>query len=505
MNPQMRDLSGCREEDMRCRMNAEPKTVSLSPELKRLQEEWRSLPNDRERERFYFDKFAPLFVPLFAELPIHGAPAELPRPKALISVLGMSFQPVVLMAAWVRPEKMLLLATEKSARHSVDGRGVMDLLEELAGVAPESVEIRVLKAPLETSIYRNTREFMRKGAFGRRDVFLDLTGGKKTMSASAALAGFLYGLPIVYLDYTEYLPNGRTPLAGSEYPRLLENPLTILGDLERRSIFEAFNRGDYAEAARLAERLAERLYDPREAQCLMSLARACADWSSRRFPDALRGMRETLREIEKASWKWAPPVAARLRKNLSALKDLTRGYSSEDFAKKLSLVLWFVAEAETALERGNPEKAVFYAYASVERYVVFCLKADFGLNDKDPDYELVKGKLLLRKEFDEVGELMYGKKYVPLRRYPMRINYGTGVQLLATLSPQRLPREFLRKLLGLAEERNTRIHTASTRKLDEKGIRKYLEIVKKITAPQIPTEDLDETLSAYKLPTISEE
>ena len=49
------------------------------------------------------------FAPLFAGLPLHGAPAGFERPRALVSVLGFSWQPVALMAAWARPERMLAI------------------------------------------------------------------------------------------------------------------------------------------------------------------------------------------------------------------------------------------------------------------------------------------------------------------------------------------------------------------------------------------------------------
>uniref|UniRef100_A0A7C5AN55 Uncharacterized protein n=1 Tax=Desulfobacca acetoxidans TaxID=60893 RepID=A0A7C5AN55_9BACT len=81
------------------------------------------------------------------------------------------------------------------------------------------------------------------------------------MSASAALAGYLTGAWLVYVDYQEYCPQRRIPLPGSEYPRLLHNPLEVFGDSEWQKIRAALNRGGFEEASHLAGQLADRLYD----------------------------------------------------------------------------------------------------------------------------------------------------------------------------------------------------------------------------------------------------
>jgi hypothetical protein len=60
------------------------------------------------------------------------------------------------------------------------------------------------------------------------------------MSASAALAGFLAGAPLVYVDYHEYHGLNRIPVAGTEYSRLMKNPLEVLGELELRDVFLCF-------------------------------------------------------------------------------------------------------------------------------------------------------------------------------------------------------------------------------------------------------------------------
>ena len=56
-------------------------------------------------------------------------------------------------------------------------------------------------------------------------ITLDITGGKKSMVASAAIFGKDYGCKIVYVDFAEYIKNLRKPMPGSEILNIVYNPL----------------------------------------------------------------------------------------------------------------------------------------------------------------------------------------------------------------------------------------------------------------------------------------
>jgi len=85
-----------------------PVTVVINEELRRLQAEWREIQQKSQQDRkapdrFYADHFAPAFVPFFQALSLHGVSFDIEKPRALVSVLGLSWQPVALMAAWIKP------------------------------------------------------------------------------------------------------------------------------------------------------------------------------------------------------------------------------------------------------------------------------------------------------------------------------------------------------------------------------------------------------------------
>jgi hypothetical protein len=185
----------------------------LDKPLAAIQKRWLALPR-RQQDELYATEFAPAFAPLFTELPLHGTPAGFERPRALVSVLGFSWQPVALMAAWARPERMLVIGTKESLALTVAGEGVLSAISRLSGVDRDRIRATEAGDPGEADIYRAVRDFLRGAGVDSRQVFIDPTGGKKSMSSSATLAGFLAGAPLVYVDYAEYHGSNRIPVAG---------------------------------------------------------------------------------------------------------------------------------------------------------------------------------------------------------------------------------------------------------------------------------------------------
>lgn len=179
--------------------SAKPVTARLTTELSELQQRWRNLPRNQQDELYAYE-FAPSFTRLFANLPLHGAPDGFEKPRALISVLGFSWQPVALMAAWVQPERMLVIGTTDSLAVKVGNEGVLTTISRIGCVERDQITHVEVGDPGEADIYRAVRDFLRRSDIPVRQVFVDPTGGKKSMSAAAALAGFLEGASLGYVD-----------------------------------------------------------------------------------------------------------------------------------------------------------------------------------------------------------------------------------------------------------------------------------------------------------------
>lgn len=479
--------------------------VSLPAALKAIQQRWLTLPR-KEQDELYATEFVVPFARLFCKLPLYGAPPSLPKPRALISVLGFSWQPVALMAAWCRPESILLLGTEDSLKLKVSGEGVVSTIARVADVDRDIIESRQVGDPGEADIYRAVRDFLSSGV-SPREVYIDPTGGKKSMSASAALAGFLAGAPLVYVDYKEYHGPNRIPVAGTEYPRLLTNPLDVLGDLELRDVFAAFNRSDFEEAERLAQRLSARLYEPRQAEALAELAAGYAAWDRFRFAEAHKRLSEAGRVINEfariGNWGWAGNVRDVLAANLQALDTLARlPRTPASVEEGLPLVVWYLAAARRMADVEKASLAVLLLYAAMERYMGLCLRIEYGLDDKRPDYSLVKDKIDWRK-FDEVGRALVGQGY-QRRELKGQLMFTLSAQLLATLSPDRLDRKDFGRLKGLSTTRNKceYEHGFLPQIPNKRDVELFLSSAKEIVGRCCGETQLERMLASYRFPAL---
>ncbi|HCF61180.1 MAG TPA: hypothetical protein DFS52_24680, partial [Myxococcales bacterium] len=107
----------------------------------------------------------------------------------MVSLLGMSWQPVALMAAFLRPERILVLGTKESLGKEVDGEKVFDTIVRVSGLDPSRFEEpETVSDHDETEIYDQVRAFMRRHRLESRQLAVDPTGGKKSMSVAAGLA-----------------------------------------------------------------------------------------------------------------------------------------------------------------------------------------------------------------------------------------------------------------------------------------------------------------------------
>lgn len=489
-----------------------PTTADLTPELKSIQGKWLRAKRE-EQDLLYAREFGPAFVPLFSGLPLHGWAGDRPRFKALISVLGLSWQPLALMAAWAKPESILLIGTTDSLGNKVNGEPVLNVISRLSGVPIHCFIPHRIDDPEELAIYRAVRSFVQEHDLAPHEIAVDPTGGKKSMSASAALAGYLAGAWIVYVDYAEYTVERRIPVAGTEYPRLLQNPLQVFGEIEFDRVKNAYRRGNYEEAYHLAEILAARLYEPREAEALALLAKAYGAWHHFLFKQAADEMDRLAEHLDRfvqfGRWPWCRDIMYKVqvqRHVIRELSELTARVCEQEMPKTVEeafpLVLNHLAAAERSLDNGHVGAAVLLVYATLERYVDLCLWVHYGLDDEDPDYAKLNLDI---QAFHNTGGIMHGKRYE--RRDPTgKITLSLGSQLLATLRPELLPQDFLRKILGLMNDRNKCEfeHGLCPRALAVEKVARHIQTVKRLLQLQLEQlgRSLEEDLERYRFPAI---
>jgi len=182
----------------------------MSKQIPYLQE-WLDLAQNGKFDKaqeLYFEKLFEVVINNFCE----KYSDTLPKGGTLFSVLGFSPEPIILTANAIEPETHIIFTTNNQ---KVDNSYLEKFLEsnyELIYLNDESFESMYMAMKEQLVLNPNSQ------------ITVDITGGKKSMVASASIFGKDYGCRIVYVDFAEYIKELRKPMPGSEILNLVYNP-----------------------------------------------------------------------------------------------------------------------------------------------------------------------------------------------------------------------------------------------------------------------------------------
>jgi len=174
-------------------------------------QEWLDLANTGKFERaqeLYFEKLFDAVIINFS----NEYNNALPSGGTLFSVLGFSPEPIILTAKAIQPETHVIFTTNNQKVDNSYLEKFLDSNYELIYLNDESFE----------SMYMAMKEQLVLNPDSQ--ITVDITGGKKSMVASAAIFGKDYGCRIVYVDFSEYIKDLRKPMPGSEILNVVYDP-----------------------------------------------------------------------------------------------------------------------------------------------------------------------------------------------------------------------------------------------------------------------------------------
>lgn len=179
--------------------------------------EWKEFPRNNMEELAiadeYFDnQLMPLSRDIFLETQQDKAKGNY---YGMILTLGTSWQPLALSISLLKPQKLLIMCTQDTVAQ-------LDKLKAFLKLDDEAYSIAIVDRGTSDDIFKAMRAFY--GAYGSNGRFcIDITGGTKAMSSSAAIMAAVLGLDIYYVE-SKYLPLYRRPEPGSEELKALGNP-----------------------------------------------------------------------------------------------------------------------------------------------------------------------------------------------------------------------------------------------------------------------------------------
>lgn len=173
--------------------------------------EWLALAksgNYRKAEELYFEKLFDVVIDNFKR----KHKDVLRKGGVLFSILGYSPEPIILTASLIEPEIHVIFTTNNQNEQT----------SYLEKYLQEKYEMVYLKDGSFDTIYKALKEQLYINPSS--EITLDITGGKKSMVAAAAIFGKDYGCRIVYVDFAEYIKELRKPIPGSEELTIVYNP-----------------------------------------------------------------------------------------------------------------------------------------------------------------------------------------------------------------------------------------------------------------------------------------
>lgn len=173
--------------------------------------EWLNLARSGNFERaqeIYYDK---LFGAVIENFKLKHS-SKLPKGGILFSILGFSPEPIILTARTIEPDTHIIFTTNNQSEGN----------DYLVRYLESNYEMVYLSDENFNTIYKALKEQLVLNPSSQ--ITLDITGGKKSMVASAAIFGKDYGCKIVYVDFEEYIKDLRKPMPGSEILNIVYNP-----------------------------------------------------------------------------------------------------------------------------------------------------------------------------------------------------------------------------------------------------------------------------------------
>jgi hypothetical protein len=173
--------------------------------------EWLNLArsgNFEKAQEIYYDK---LFGAVIENFKLKHS-SKLPKGGILFSILGFSPEPIILTARTIEPDNHIIFTTNNQSEGN----------DYLVRYLESNYEMVYLSDENFNTMYKALKEQLVLNPSSQ--IILDITGGKKSMVASAAIFGKDYGCKIVYVDFEEYIKDLRKPMPGSEILNIVYNP-----------------------------------------------------------------------------------------------------------------------------------------------------------------------------------------------------------------------------------------------------------------------------------------
>lgn len=388
--------------------------------------------------RFRFEEMLPEIIRRARE---NSMATTRPSVGLLVSLSGFSPASTILAYELLQPSRLFVISSVGTDQ-SIDV--IHDHLVRPGKLPARNFRHQPCDGTDPLAIYRLVKEEVAAAtaADERPAAIIDITGGKKVMSAAAALVAWRLDLRLCYVD-SSYDTELRQPVPGSERLLILENPTTLFGDQEMESALETFRSGAFAAARERFAALAESMSEPSRARLLRDLAGLYQAWSDLDLAVLPRRVEAIRKSLGDPRSRVSSATAARLEEQLRFVEQLVGRGESVRFLPN------FYVLGQHYHDLHRFDFAALLYYRTAEGCLIERLERRYpGFDCGGADYRLLQLPVadLLDRYNGILGRL--GRR--PVTALPGRIGFLDAAVLLYAQDDELLPRVQVQDVSGLS-------------------------------------------------------
>lgn len=456
----------------------------LEMKLNELSQYWQNMDRSTELQRksaedYYKNELMPVLIEYFLQ---ENKPDT--KCDALVLTLGTSYEPLVFSILALKPEKVFILCTDKSLH-------LLDDVIEFTKLRPSQYTATKIDPENPLQLYQEIKNIYEKWE-RPKNIYVDFTGGTKSMAAGCAMAGSAINAKLVYIS-SEYIESLRKPKPGTERLIFIEDPYTVFGDLDREKAISLFNSMDYLSAFRIFDELDHRM-NTKDYGALKYLSKAYDSWDNLDINGAIDNLTKCIEItiiVEKLNKNFIlSKYKDKLCRQLEILKVLQEIHSNENSNKHKAVIFnnigYLIANLyQNAKRREKQEK---YEMASLLLYRILEVIEqkrlwNYGVDTADADYSnLSMDKDSLLSKVNNIRSKIHG--FSKCDALDSKISLLAGFILLAALNDEIIRAkkpgkeiDLLNRLRSKVEVRNNSIFAHGYEFIDNKKYSEFKELV----------------------------
>jgi len=430
--------------------------------------------NKEEKDNFYYENLLDDVVKLAKERWANNKNVKNKEFDLLITMSGFSPETSIISSKVINPKQVLVISSKKTSEGiNIIGEHVVPMIgysnfHHLTCDPTDPLKIYKL---IKNKVSEITNEEKLKA-------IVDITGGKKIMSAAAGLVAWQLDMPICYIESKNYDPIRRRPIPGGEDLLYLPNPITLYGHEEITRGKVLFNKGQFSEAHDRFLELSERLEEPKYAKFLKDLSKLYSKWCDvdiEELMESIINVKEHLNDNFVILQGFYENDMKKVTKQIDFLESLQKNDIKTKLLNFYLLGLFY----KNNLKRYD--FSCLFFYRAMEGCFAYRLKNKYNIVINKPVYSNLKiNKDELEKRYvDSLAEIGWDNKVLSLPDYPL--GYANMAALLISLGDKMFDAKYkfnLKTIVSMGSLRNKSIlaHGTTPLKLkDANRLEKFAE------------------------------